>query len=199
MLCSCCCCSSSFFIFPLNARHSLWRRFSSKTSEWVSLLISRKPFDPFPDGNLSSLPCLMWCYALPRWLNGTSIQKFSTRHWHRRSFATRKYLKKQTKHVVHFHWWIWIFSHFVFENETGKTQIIFRMLERPPASFSTRYIGLYWMRRKSAPMRIVKPALRRGSHFPTSSHLRASRFSICFCFLFLSSLFFLCVSLFLHF
>jgi hypothetical protein len=45
------------------------------------------------------------------------------------------------------------------------------------------------MRRKSAPMRIAKPALRRGSHFPTSSHLRASRFFffLSFFFDFLSS------------
>jgi hypothetical protein len=81
------------------------------------------------------------------------------------------------------------FRFFFRADETGKTLIICRMWERPPASSSTRYIGLYWMRRKSAPMRIAKPALRRGSHFPTSSHLRASRFFffLSFFFDFLSS------------
>ena len=44
---------------------SLWRRFSCKTYEWVCRPVSPRPFDPFPDGNSSSLLCHMWCYALP--------------------------------------------------------------------------------------------------------------------------------------
>ena len=101
------------FSFSHSTRASLWRRFSSKTSEWVSLLISRKPFDPFPDGNLSSLPCLMWCYALPRWLNGTSIQS-CRRHRHRRSFTTTKIFKKTRRpfslmdfDFLSFYFWKW--------------------------------------------------------------------------------------------
>ena len=57
---------------------SLWRRFSSKTSEWVCRPVSRRQFDPFPDGNLFSLPFLTSCYVPPNSsTNGTNWICFS--------------------------------------------------------------------------------------------------------------------------
>ena len=141
---------------------SLWRRFSSKTSEWVCRPVSRRQFDPFPDGNLFSLPFLTSCYVPPNSsTNGTNWICFSI------FFSLSFPLFIEITSFFFFFLKIEIcgfppqnaiaFISFPFFCETGKIPIICKMWARLPASFYTRYTGLCWMQQKSAPMRIGKP------------------------------------------